>query len=117
MATTLLLDRTTWDLCLDASRNVAVATEPYAIAQDVSSAIRTFLAECWYDKTQGVPYFQQVLGQRPPMQLVKALIETAAKNVNGVVAARCLIASFVNRKIVGQVQVTDSAGNTFPVNF
>ena len=38
MANTLLLDRTVWDLLLDGSGNIAIATEPYATAQDVASA-------------------------------------------------------------------------------
>lgn len=113
---TLLLDRTVWDLVLDASRNIAVASDPYSIAQDVSSAIRTFLAECWYDNTKGVPYLQQDLGQLPPMQLIRNQIETVAKTVPGVTQARCYILSIVNRKLTGQVQVTTATG-TFPVNF
>ena len=50
VAATLLLDRTTWDLCLDANGNIAMATGPYAIAQDVASAVRL-----WHDTTKGVP--------------------------------------------------------------
>ena len=40
---TLLLDQTEWDLVLDASGNIALASPPYALAQDVASAVRTFL--------------------------------------------------------------------------
>lgn len=36
---TLLLDQKSWDLTLDAAGNIAVAAEPYAIAQDVASVI------------------------------------------------------------------------------
>lgn len=39
---TLLLDRATWDLAVDAQGNIAVADVPYATAQDVSSAVRVF---------------------------------------------------------------------------
>jgi hypothetical protein len=58
---TLLLDRSLWDLTLDINGNIAMASEPYAIAQDVASACRTFLGECYYDTSQGVPYFQGML--------------------------------------------------------
>lgn len=117
MANTLLLDRTTWDLCLDASGNIAVAREPYAIAQDVASAVRTFLGECWFNTTDGVPYWTDILGQRPPLQLVKKDIINAAMTVRGVVAAQCYITGFEGRTLTGQVQVTTSAGVTLPVNF
>lgn len=34
MASTLLLDTLAWDLAVDAAGNIAVATEPYSLAQD-----------------------------------------------------------------------------------
>lgn len=113
---TLLLDQSTWDLCLDANRNIAMASDPYAIAQDVASAVRTFLGECWYDTTLGVPYFTEVLGQWPPVRLVKSLIEDAAMTVPEVTAAQCVITSFTGRALAGQIQVTAN-GTTFPVSF
>jgi hypothetical protein len=58
----LLLSRPAWDLVLDASGNIAVASAPYAIAQDAASAIRLFAGEHWYDTAQGIPCFSQVLG-------------------------------------------------------
>ena len=56
---TLLLDASAWDLVLDANGDIALAAPPYAVAQDVASAISLFLGELWYDTTQGVPYFQR----------------------------------------------------------
>lgn len=52
---TLLLDRATWDLAVDAQGNIAVADVPYATAQDVSSAVREFRGECWYNTALGLP--------------------------------------------------------------
>ena len=63
---TLLLDRTAWDLCLDSNGNIALASEPYSLAQDVASAVRLFLGECYYDTTKGIPYWTEVLGMLPP---------------------------------------------------
>jgi hypothetical protein len=51
-ATTLLLDRAIWDLSLDANGNIAIATGPYAIAQDVASAVRR--GELRHNTTKGV---------------------------------------------------------------
>lgn len=114
---TLLLDTETWDLCLDASGNIAVADAPYAIAQDVASAIKTFAGELYFDTAQGIPYFSQILGQRPTLQLVKAAMEKAALTVSGVVKALCLFSSLKDRKLTGQIQITDTTGAVTNVNF
>lgn len=102
---------------LDAAGNIALASDPYAIAQDVASAVRTFQGECWFDTTVGVPYFQEVLGQSPPLQLLQSLIEQAALTVPEVAKAAATISSFENRTITGNVQVTTSSGITIPVSF
>ena len=114
---TLLLDRTQWDLVLDASGNIALASEPYAIAQDGSSAIRTFQGEVYYDITLGVPYMAQILGKRPPLSLIKAQMVAAALTVPDAVFAKCYIASIVGRKVTGQVQITDTSGTTTAAGF
>ncbi|SDR17887.1 hypothetical protein [Paraburkholderia tuberum] len=117
MTKTLLLDQTAWDLVLDAAGNIAVATEPYQIAQDVASAVRTFLGECWYDTTLGLPYWQNILGQFPPASFVKSEIVKAAKTVPNVASATVLSLALDNRKLTGQIAVTDTDGNTQTVNF
>ena len=114
---TLLLDTETWDLCLDANGNIAVASEPYAIAQDVASAIKTFSGELYFDTAQGIPYFSQILGARPSLQLIKAHMERVALTVPGVVSATCTFSSFQNRKLSGQVQIKDNTGAVSNVNF
>lgn len=107
---TMLLDRTTWDFVLDVSNNIAIATNPYSLAQDAASAIKLFQEELWYDTTKGVPYWTQILGQAPNYNLIKAQFVAAALTVPGVVAARVFFSSFSNRKLSGQVQVTDQNG-------
>jgi hypothetical protein len=110
MADTLLLDRSTWDLVLDVGDNIAVASAPYALAQDAASAIKLFQGELWYDTSQGVPYWAQILGQAPNYALIKAKLVTAALTVPGIIAARVFISGFINRRLMGQVQVTDRNG-------
>lgn len=107
---TLLLDRTKWDLVLDSNGNIALAAPPYALEQDVASAVRLFLGELWYDTTKGIPYFEEILGQLPPVSLVTAYIEKAALSVPGVVSARCVISSFQNRSVAGEIQFIDDSG-------
>jgi ligand-binding sensor domain-containing protein len=114
---TLLLDTSVWDLVLDANGNIAMATHPYAIAQDVASAVRLFAGELWYDTRQGIPYFEHILGQLPPLQYINAQVEKAAMTVPDVVSARCIVADFTNRVISGQVQIIDKTGATNNVQF
>jgi hypothetical protein len=105
MAATLLLDRSAWDLAIDAQGNIAKATEPYSAVQDVASACRLFEAEYWYDVSIGVPYFQQILGHFQPIQVVKTALEAAALSVPEVTAATVLLDGIVGRQLTGQVQV------------
>jgi hypothetical protein len=106
MADTILLDPVTWDLVLDLNGNIARATEPYSLAQDAASAIRTFLGEVYFDTQVGVPYLQEILGKNPPIALLKAQMESAAMTVDGVARAQCFLSALTNRSIAGQVQVT-----------
>lgn len=108
---TLLLDQDNWDLCLNANGSIAMAQPPYATAQSVSSAIRTFLGECYYDTSLGVPY-GNILGKAPQLSYLIAQIEAAALSVAGVVTAVCTISSVNGRAVNGQVVITDSDGET-----
>lgn len=110
MARTLLLDRTVWDLCLDAAGNIAVAAEPYAQAQDVASAIRLFRGELWYDVAVGIPYFGQILGRTPAPAFLKAQFVAAALTVPGVVSATAFLTFDRTRGVGGQVQFATSDG-------
>lgn len=105
MATTLLLDRDGWGLALDASGNIALASEPYSQAQDVASACRLFQGEAFYDTTLGIPYFQSVLGQFQPVQVLRAALEAAAFSVPGVTSARVFLSDVSERSLSGQVQL------------
>lgn len=114
---TLLLDRSQWDLVLDSLGNIAMALPPYALAQDVASAVKLFLGELWYDTTKGIPYFTEVLGELPPPSVLIGLIEQAALTVPGVVSAQCIIQSFDNREVRGQIQFIDETGAASGITF
>lgn len=113
---TLLLDTVQWDLVLNAAGNIAMASPPYALAQDVASAIRTFLGEVWYDTRLGIPYFEEILGHAPPPQTFEQYMAEAALTVPGVVNAQCTITSINNRQLRGQVTFTAEDGTTGTVN-
>ena len=107
---TLLLDVTGWDLVVDTRGNIALASEPYALAQDAASAIKLFQGELYFNTAKGVPYWTNVLGKAPPLSLIKSKLVAAALTVPGVVAARAFVSSFTNRTVTGQVQIFDAAG-------
>lgn len=113
---TWLLDWTNVDSCLDASGNIAVASAPYSIAQDVATQLSAFLGECWYDITQGVDYWNKILGKRPPASLLKSMLEAQALMVPDVETATVMIGGLTNQRgAIGQIIVTDTDGNTFTI--
>jgi hypothetical protein len=107
---TLLLNPATWDLVVDANRNIAIAQPPYSQAQSAANAIRLFEGEYYYDTTQGVPYWQEILGHWPPVSLMKARFNAAALTVPFVTSATTFIDSIQDRRPSGQVQVTIDSG-------
>lgn len=114
---TLLLDQSAWDLVIDSAGNIAMAEPPYALAQDVASAVRLFLGELWYATTKGIPYFEDVLGQLPPVSLLTGYMEKAALTVPGVVSVQVIITEFTAREVKGQVQFIDETGAANGVTF
>ena len=114
---TLLLDQSAWDLVLDINGNIALAGTPYSYAQDVTSAVRTFLGECWYNTDLGIPYWQQILGELPPIGYIEQQISIQALTIPNVISAEASIVSFVNRAIDGVILITDADSNPAIVPF
>ena len=114
---TLLLDQSAWDLVLDINGNIALAGTPYSIAQDVASATRTFLGECWYNTDLGVPYWQQILGYLPPLQYVAEQMSEQALTIPNVVTANITFQSFTDRELSGQIEIIDTDGTINNVAF
>lgn len=108
---TLRLDTKTWDLTVDDNGNIAVATRPYAIAQDVASQCRLFLNELWYDTTQGLPYLQSILGEAPPKAFLVAKLTQAALLISGVVKVTVELDPLPpTRELTGKIIITDDRG-------
>ena len=106
----LLLDQSQWDLVLDVNGNIALAEAPYSSAQDVASAIRTFIGECWYDNSLGIPYWQNILGKYPPLQYANLQMQKAAFTIPNVAQAKITFTSFTIRVLNGQIQIIDTDG-------
>ncbi len=113
--TTLALNSATWDLYA-ANGDIATVSAGAQLAQDAASACRLFLGELWFDTTQGVPYWQQLLGigTQPPNSLIVAKLQAAALTVPGVATATVVITGITTRTVTGTITVTgtDSNGNT-----
>ena len=107
---TLLLDQDAWDFVLDINGNIAMALAPYSIAQDVASSARTFLGECWYNTDLGIPYWQQILGELPPLQYVSQKYVSQALTIPNVVSAQVKFSNFQDRILSGKILTIDSDG-------
>ena len=87
------------------------------MAQDVATACRTFKNELIYDSKDGVPYFSEILGQWPPLSLVRERLKAAALSVEEVVSVQIIITAVEGRQLSGQVQFIDVDGNANGVTF
>ncbi|MFV4845148.1 hypothetical protein ACNJKD_01580 [Edwardsiella tarda] len=109
---TMKLDTETWDLTLDGSGNLAIASGGEAVAQDVASACLVFSGECYYDNTLGIPWKQDVLGKSPSSGFIATKMQAEAKKLPIVDQAICSV--FTDRKTRqtrGTLLVTDKDGN------
>ena len=115
---TLLLDTVNWDLVLDIKGNIALASNPYSIAQDVASAGRLWLGEAPFATNRGIPYDTQVLGHQPPQRLIAGWYEDEAVTVPDVSKASAVLQyDSTTRGVTGQIQLTLTDGGTLGVNF
>lgn len=100
---TLPLNPATWDLVLDANGNLNLE-EPYlSVAQDIASAWKTFLGECWYDTALGMPLMQSIFAQLPPTSLVVAKLTDQAFTIADVKDVRIVSLQLMpDRTLTGQ---------------
>ena len=113
---TLALDQTTWDLFLDANGNWGIASEPYQVAQDASTAMRTFLGEKIFATGEGVPYLEELLGKAAPLQLVQSLMDAEALRAPGSKSASTEIFESVDGKVSGGTKIITTTGDNLTVS-
>jgi hypothetical protein len=112
--TTLYLDPETWDLTVDASRNIALASAPYEQAQSVANACRLWRGEAPYNTDRGIPYEASILGQQPPQRQLAGWYEGEAVTVPGVARAAAVL-QYSGRALTGQIQCTLTDGTVINV--
>lgn len=110
---TLFLMPETWDLALDASGNIAIATETYQQAQDIASACRVFVRDMYFNQNEGIPYLEEILGQgRYPLALYRKYLADAALTVSGVTSATVDLYIAEGRLLRGQIKFTNENNQT-----
>lgn len=114
---TLFLMPDTWDLTLDSDGNIATATEVYQIAQDICSACRVFYGDMYFNKTEGIPYLESILGQSSyPLGLYQSELREAALSVQGVSSVNIVFNKIDNRVLSGMIEFKTDTGQTGVIN-
>ena len=124
---TLLLDAD-WDIQSDGAGGIAVSTGGYAVAQNVSNAVRLFTNDAYYDPDRGIPHFALTLGRKPALSVFRTVVRQAALGVDGVRAAEVkdLVlaqkdaqspdgSSVTPRTLTGDIQLTMEDGETYGI--
>lgn len=78
------------DLLLDGSGDLILTSDADArgtnnVAQSCIQAISTFAGECFVNQALGLPYFQQLLGQKAPAATWDAVLQAAVLQTPGVI--------------------------------
>lgn len=108
---TIFLLPTTWDITLDSAGNLAVATEEYQQAQDIASSCRVFHGDDFYNKNDGIPYLESILGKSSyPIALYQRNLHDRSMLVNGIVSAEVQLQRLDNRVLSGSIIFTNENG-------
>lgn len=108
---TLFLLPDTWDLTLDVSGNIAIASDQYARAQSVANKCRVFIKDMYYSQGEGIPYLESIMGKnRFSLSMYRTYLEDAAMAVDGVVTARAELSTANDRVVRGRIIFTDRTG-------
>ncbi len=108
---TLFLLPDTWDLTLDSSGNIAIASDVYQQAQDIASACRVFRNDMYFNQNDGIPYQESILGKSSyPLGLYQSELRQAALSVNGVVSAKIAFNKVENRVLSGMIEFKNDQG-------
>lgn len=109
------LDIDTWDIALTAGGSIAVVSSTERVAQDVSTYVRTWQGECWYDTDAGIPYLNRELATLPPAELVRERARRRALEVPNVLTATVTLTDFAERVLTGNIHVTTDDGDSVDV--
>lgn len=116
---TLFLDPRTWDLAVDTSGNLAIATNEYQQAQDIATSCRvykvqkedgTISGDDYYNKNDGIPILE-ILGKSAyPLALYQRNLYDRSLMVDGVVSVDVKFDSLRDRVLEGRIIFTTDTG-------
>lgn len=86
-------------------------------AQTVANSCRLFRDDAYFFPHDGIPYFENVLGRKPPESLVHSYLRDAAMLVPLVRDVKILNYTQSNRVITGQIRITTENGSIEDVSF
>lgn len=110
---TLFLMPNSWDLALDASGNIAIASSTYQQAQDIACACRTIKQDMYFNQQDGIPYLTDILGKgKYPLALYRKYLQDAALTVPDVVSAEVELLLTNERIVSGQIKFTNDKNMT-----
>lgn len=104
-----------WDIQLDDMGNIATVDGGLQTAQDVATSCRVWKGEALYDTERGIPYKEDIMGQRPNLSLLQADFETEAKRIEGVASIEVVAESFIDRKLVPDIRIALENGEEYNV--
>lgn len=106
---TLFLHPKTWDLAKDTQGNIAIATEEYQQAQDIASSCRVFLGDDYYNKNDGIPYLQSIMGKSGyPVSLYQRHLFERSMLVKDVVSVDVNLQPIEDRIVKGSITFTNT---------
>ena len=115
---TLTLDVDTWDIQLDSNGNIATASGPYAIAQNVANAVRLFTNDAYYDPNRGIPHFSIELGHKQgQLGVLRSRIIKNVSKLKGVESAEVSFYGIHNQELTGNISLTMTSGDKGNVTF
>lgn len=69
---------------VNGKRSIVLVSGPEYVKQKLSSRLRFFLGEWFLDQRLGVPYFRDVLGQNPQLEVVRSIFRQVILSVQEV---------------------------------
>lgn len=115
---TMRLNWDSWDLELDRFGNLsAISDETEYCAQSVANYVKLFTNDAYFFVNEGIPYFETVLGQKPPRSLVEAYVRRETLSVPLVADCRVLDYGQADRTVSGKIEVHTENGSKLDVSF
>lgn len=72
-----------WELVITSTGNLQITTDDESIVQEVANQCQLFYGEAWFDRTQGILFFENIFVENINVKVVKNAFRTQALTVDG----------------------------------